>query len=279
MIDKEILDKCFADEKFQRFCSNVDKLKEEKFEIENPIDTALLLYDVGVDFILGNDNLNTIHVLVKDFVNYSRDKISDTKFFDYFTITCIKNMAENNVKELGNRRYSIIPLDITEYANSVCEFVGCNCGYMPNIILKSIFGCLILYADCKKCNLHVLKYLIHDKIGFNPHKLYTVYENFQDGIKELAKRWNAEVTKNESVLHRTMRELLQYDSNCFVNELKLDMHNKLYNYMVDNNIYRKPQYWNEPGYWDIATDKMMECKEPVQWVEELLWENLPNRIV
>lgn len=52
----------------------------------------------------------------------------------------------------------------------------------------------------------------------------------------------------------------------------MDMHNKLYGYMVDNNIYRKPKYWN------AATDKMMKCEEPLKWVEDYLWENMPNRI-
>lgn len=47
---------------------------------------------------------------------------------------------------------------------------------------------------------------------------------------------------------------------------------------AENGIYRKPEYWNEPGYWDIARDKMMQCKESVQWVEDYLWENMPCKL-
>lgn len=105
-----------------------------------------------------------------------------------------------------------------------------------------------------------------------------MYVNLQDGIKKLSDSWNEEVAKNESILHRTMRELLSYGSNACVNHRLYDLHEKLYSYMTENNIYRKPEYWNEPGYWDIATDKMMECKEAVQWVEDYLWENMPCKI-
>ena len=44
---------------------------------------------------------------------------------------------------------------------------------------------------------------------------------------------------------------MSYGSNVCVNPIKCELHNKLYGYMVDNGIYRKPEYWNEPGYWDI----------------------------
>ena len=75
-----------------------------------------------------------------------------------------------------------------------------------------------------------------------------------------------------------MRELLSYGSNVCVNPIIYDLHEKLYGYMVENSIYREPEYWDEPGYWDIATDKMMECKEPVQWVKEYLWESQPCKL-
>lgn len=75
-----------------------------------------------------------------------------------------------------------------------------------------------------------------------------------------------------------MRKLLSYGSNVCVNKTIYDLHEKLYAHMTENNIYRKPEYWDEPGYWDTATDKMMECKEPVQWVEDYLWENMPCRV-
>ena len=71
---------------------------------------------------------------------------------------------------------------------------------------------------------------------------------------------------------------MSYGSNVYVKQIKYELHKKLYGYMVDHDIYRKPEYWNEPGYWDIATDKMLECQEPVQWVEDYLWENMPCRI-
>ena len=75
----------------------------------------------------------------------------------------------------------------------------------------------------------------------------TVYVNLEDGIKRLFELWNKEAAKNENILHRTMRELLSYGSNVCVNPIINDLHKKLYGYMVENGIYRKPKRWNESG--------------------------------
>ena len=130
---------------------------------------------------------------------------------------------------------------------------------------------------CEKCGLSVNMLFTHEADIFHGDS-GTVYINLEDGIKKLSDLWNEEVAKNESILHRTMRELLSYGSNVCVNKVIYDLHEKLYAYMTEKGIYRKPEYWNEPGYWDVATDKMMECKEPVQWVEDYLWENMPCKL-
>lgn len=75
---------------------------------------------------------------------------------------------------------------------------------------------------------------VYDKLFMNKSKDYgEVYVNLQDGIKTLSDLWNKEVAKNESILHRTMRELLSYGSNVCVNPVIY----KLYGYMVGRMVF------------------------------------------
>lgn len=280
-MDKELFAKLFSDKCFKRFCTKIDELKRTNRKIEIPIETATLLFAAKVDWVKGDEDIEIIHDLVKSFLNPNMGMgISKTTlFYDYFIIKNIMRIADRNIKRLEGNRFRQLPLDLTEYANSICKFESCTCGYEPQIIFSSFINCLTGKVICEKCGLSVSKMFVYDKLPLKQCEDYgEVYVNLEKGIRELADSWNKEVAKNESILHRTMRELLSYGSNVCVNPIISDLHDKLYGYMVENNVYRKPEYWNEPGYWDIATDKMMECEGPIKLVEEYLWENIPNRI-
>ena len=256
----------------------MDQLRKQGYEISIPLETTTLLFSSGIGYIKEDMGIDPIHNSVKYFLNPTGSEISKyTAFYDYFVITNIMWIADGKREQLEGNRWIQPPLDLTEYADSICGFNTCICGYKPKVLFSNFISCLTGKVICKKCELSVTKMFVYDELKPN-QPIRETYVNLQEGIKKLSDLWNKEVAKNESILHRTMRELLSYGSNVCVNPIKIKLHNKLYDYMVHNGIYRKPEYWNEPGYWDIATDKMMECKEPVQWVEDYLWENMPCRI-
>lgn len=278
-MDKELFGRLFLNEHFRDFCSRIDGLRKRGYKIEIPLETVTLLLDAKVDFVKDIENIEAIHSMVKKFLDPVGRTISGTTlFYDYFVIKNIMWYADRR-EEIGENRFRILPLDMTEYADSICTFDTCTCGHKPNIIFSNFWNSLTGKVICKKCGLSVSKMFVYDKLFMDNSKDYgEVYVNLQDGIKTLSGLWNKEAAKNESILHRTMRELLSYGSNVCVNPVIYELHEKLYTYMTENGVYRKPEYWNEPGYWDFATDKMMECKEPLQWVEDYLWENMPNRL-
>lgn len=279
VMDKELFAKLYNDVCFQEFCSMVDELRKIAHKIDIPLKTAILLSNAKVDCIKGNEDIEVIHNKVKHFLNNGGRGISkETSFYDYFVITSIMWIADGKRERLEDNRWRQLPLDLTEYANSICKFDKCSCGYRPKIVFSNFINCLTGKVTCEKCDLSVSMLFTHEADIFHGDS-GTVYVNLQHGIEKLSDLWNKEVAKNESILHRTMRKLLSYGSNVCVNPVINDLHNKLYGYMVDNNIYRKPEYWNEPGYWDVATDKMMECKEPVQWVEDYIWETQPCKLI
>lgn len=276
---KELFTKLYSDKCFHNFCNMVDQLKREENKIELPCDTALLLITANVDYIKGNENIDAIHMLVKNYLNPNGRSISkNTPFYDYFVIANIILIAMDNKKYFEDDKFIQLPLDFTVSANSICKFDTCSCGYKPKIIFSSFINSLTGKAMCKKCGLSVKKMFVHETSFFDKSDNGEIYENLEEGIKKLADSWNKEVAKGESILHRTMMELLSYDAEVCVDPILYDLHQKLYSYMVDNNIYKKPNYWNERGYWETATDKMMECGEAVKLVEYYLWENMPNRI-
>lgn len=276
-MEKELLQKIYVDRRFKDFCKIIDDMKLKKELTITRLDSAMMLLYCQIDYIKGEENLSFIHELIKEFLNPTGRKVSDnTKFFDYFIIKNLIGIANNNSVQIEKNRYRILPLDITNYAKSLLNIGACTCGYEPKVFLSCFINSLTVHILCEKCGLKVSALLIYEA-SFTEN-LGEFYVNLEDGIVKLWKRWNIQIEKNESILHRTMRELLQYDENCCVNELKVKMHDKLYEYMIDNDIYRKPKYWNEEGYWDVATDKMLECKEPKEWIEDYLWENMPNRI-
>lgn len=277
-MDRKLFAKLYNDDCFKTFCNQIDQLRKQEYEISIPLETTTLLLGAGIGYIKENSDILSLHNSVKYFLNPSGREISkNTAFYDYFVITNIMRIADGKREQLEGNRWIQLPLDLTEYADSICGFNTCTCGYKPKIIFSNFISCLTGKVICKKCELSVTKMFVYDELKPN-QPVRETYVNLQEGIMKLSDLWNKEAAKNESILHRTMRELLSYGSNVCVNPIKYNLHNKLYEYMVDNGIYRKPEYWNEPGYWDIATDKMMEYQEPVQWVENYLWENMPCRI-
>lgn len=277
-MDRKLFAKLYNDDCFKTFCNQIDQLRKQEYEISILLETTTLLLGAGIGYIKENSDILSLHNSVKYFLNpFGREISKNTAFYDYFVITNIMRIADGKREQLEGNRWIQLPLDLTEYADSICGFNTCTCGYKPEIIFSNFINCLTGKVICKKCELSVTKMFVYDELKPN-QPVRETYVNLREGIMKLSDLWNKEVAKNESILHRTMRELLSYGSNVCVNPIKYDLHNKLYEYMVDNGIYRKPEYWNEPGYWDIATDKMMEYQEPVQWVENYLWENMPCRI-
>lgn len=275
---RELFTKLYDDKCFKNFCNTIDEMRNKEYKIEIPLETLALLVSSNVGYISGEDDIEVIHNRVKYFLNPNGMPISKmTSFYDYFVITNIMWIADGKREQLEGNRWRQLPLDLTEYAYSICKFDKCSCGHKPQILFSSFCNSLTGNVICEKCNLTMSKMFIYNDI--HPHRpISDIYVNLEDGIKKLSELWNKEVVKNESILHRTMRELLSYGSNVCVNKVIYDLHEKLYAYMTEKGIYREPEYWNEPGYWDIATDKMMECKEPVQWVEDYLWENMPCKL-
>ena len=277
-MDRELFAKLYNDDCFKTFCNQIDQLRKQGYEISIPPETTTLLLGSGIGYIKEEMGIDPIHNSVKYFLNpFGREISKNTAFYDYFVITNIMWFADEKREQLEGNRWIQLPLDLTEYADSICKFDTCTCGYKPKVLFSNFINCLTGKVICKKCELSVTKMFVYDELKPN-QPVRETYVNLQEGIKKLSDLWNKEVAKNEISLHRTMRELLSYGSNVCVNPIKYELHNKLYGYMVDHDIYRKPEYWNEPGYWDIATDKMLECQEPVQWVEDYLWENMPCRI-
>ena len=277
-MDKEIFARLYTDKCFINFCNQIDRLREQEYKIRLSLETAMLLLGSGIEYTKGDRVIASIHNLVKEFLNSTGRGISkNTAFYDYFVITTIMQIADGKREQLEGNRWRQLPLDLTEYAKSICKFDTCTCGYEPKILFTNFIDCLTGKVTCEKCNLSINILFTHEADFFHGDS-GTVYVNLEDGIKRLSDLWNEEVAKNESILHRTMRELLSYGSNVCVSPIINDLHEKLYAYMTENGIYRKPEYWNEPGYWDTATNKMMDCREPVQWVEDYLWENMPCKI-
>ena len=79
-MNKELVEKLINDEKFKIFCSQVDLLKVHGCSINTPFETALLLYDVGIDFLKGEKNLDAIHQAAVEFLKNGKMSVG---FYDY----------------------------------------------------------------------------------------------------------------------------------------------------------------------------------------------------
>lgn len=60
-----------------------------------------------------------------------------TSFYDYFVITNIMWIADGKREKLEDNRWRQLPLDLTEYANSICKFDTCTCGYKPKVLFSN----------------------------------------------------------------------------------------------------------------------------------------------
>lgn len=210
---RELFIKLYDDKCFRNFCSMIDELRNREYKIEIPLETITLLIASNVDYVKGEDNIEVIHNHVKYFLNPNGMPISKTtSFYDYFVITNIMRIADEKVEKIEENKWRQLPLDLTEYANSICKFDTCTCGHKPNIVFSCFWNSLTGKVICEKCGLSVNMLFTHEADIFHGDS-GTVYINLEDGIKKLSDLWNKEVAKNESILHRTMRELLSYGSN------------------------------------------------------------------
>ena len=233
---RELFTKLYDDKCFKNFCNTIDEMRNKEYKIEIPLETLALLVSSNVNYINGEDNIEVIHNCVKHFLNPSGLPISKTtSFYDYFVITNIMWIADGKREQLEGNRWIQPPLDLTEYANSICKFDTCTCEHKPQILFSCFCGSLTGKVICEKCNLSVSEMFIYNDLH-PPKPISDIYVNLEDGIKRLSELWNEEVAKNESILHRTMRELLSYGSNVCVNKVIYDLHEKLYAYMTEKGI-------------------------------------------
>ena len=145
----------------------------------------------------------------------------------------------------------------------------CSCGYIPVIDTKKINNALIGHITCKKCGLSVN--VILTRMRFYWDSPFACWE-VESGIKEMIWLWNQEVDKKENIVHRTIRELLEYVGYAGNNSDKNKLSIRLKKY-VSEKIEKEKSLGG-----DALADLLMECKESVQWVEDYLWENMPCRI-
>ena len=81
-MDRELAEKLIADEHFINFCNLVNLLRSNGYEAGIPLDTALMLYNTGVNFVTGERNLETIHHAVTEFLEPGKVPMA-TDFYDY----------------------------------------------------------------------------------------------------------------------------------------------------------------------------------------------------
>lgn len=117
---RELFIKLYEDKCFKNFCSMIDELRNREYEIKRPLETIVLLVSSNVDYISGEDNIDVIHNRVKYFLNPNGMPISKTtSFYDYFVITNIMWIADGKREQLEGNRWRQLPLNLTEYANSI----------------------------------------------------------------------------------------------------------------------------------------------------------------
>lgn len=84
-MDRMLVEKLIADEHFIVFCNLVNLLRERGCRVGIPFDTALMLYDTGVDSLKGEENLRVIHEAVAEFLESG--KVSPAvDFYDYMVL-------------------------------------------------------------------------------------------------------------------------------------------------------------------------------------------------
>lgn len=251
----ELCEKFVADKNFINFCNIIDAFSVEGENLTR-LAIASLLLDTNVDFVKGND-FYMLNVVVEKFLSHSRS-FKMSKFHDFFIASLILN-------EAYDYEFNKIMI-ISHYIGNI---TNCTCGYTPVIDTKKIGNALCGHILCKKCGLSVMRILTRKSLYWDsPFACWEV----ESGIKEMLFLWNQEINKKEDIVHRTIRELLEYVPVAGINSEKVKLSDRLRKYAskkIEN------QYFLE---CDILADLLMECKEPIQWVEEYLWETQPCRI-
>ena len=85
LMHKELKEKLIADEHFIIFCSLVNLLRDHGYRAEIPLDTAMMLYDTGVDFLKGEENLDVVHRAVVEFLESGNMPLA-VDFYDYIVL-------------------------------------------------------------------------------------------------------------------------------------------------------------------------------------------------
>lgn len=80
---KELVNKFITDINFKSFCGLVDELKKNGEGIQIPMDTALLLFYAGVDFLKGDLALDFVHSAVMEFLQPNK-VTEEVSFYEYF---------------------------------------------------------------------------------------------------------------------------------------------------------------------------------------------------
>lgn len=92
LMHKELKEKLIADEHFIIFCNLVNVLRDYGYRAGIPLDTAMMLYDTGVYFLKGEENLNVIYSAVVEFLESGNVPLA-MDFYDYIVLVmgnCIK---------------------------------------------------------------------------------------------------------------------------------------------------------------------------------------------
>lgn len=143
-MDKEFFAKLYNDDSFKTFCNQIDQLRKQGYEISIPLEITTLLFGSGIGYIKEDMDISSIHNTIKKFLNPSGCEISkNTAFYDYFVITKIMLIADDNTQQIGDNTYRLMPLNVTEYADNICVFNTCTCGYKSRVLLSCFIDSLI----------------------------------------------------------------------------------------------------------------------------------------
>jgi hypothetical protein len=82
---KELKEKLIADEHFIIFCNLVNLLRNYGYRAGIPLDTAIMLYDTGGDFLKGEENLDVVHSAVVEFLDSGNVSLT-VDFYDYIVL-------------------------------------------------------------------------------------------------------------------------------------------------------------------------------------------------
>lgn len=255
-MDEKLCRKFAADKNFIKFCSIIDACRLKGKELTRP-ETASLLAGSNVDFVKG-DYSAILNAVIEQFLAYPHS-LRMSVFHDFFISSLI-------LRDVCEEYCDNEPMPILQYTGSPA---GCPCGYIPLIDVKRIRNILMGHISCRKCGLSVSVILTERGLCWDsPSACWEV----ESGIKEMILLWNQEADKKEDITHRTIRELLEYVTWGGNNSDKSRLSYRL-------KIYASQKIGKEKSLdSDAAADFLMECREPVQWVEDYLWENMPCKI-